>query len=634
MNFFENQHQARQKTWLLVFYFVVAVTLIIAVINCAVFIAYGMAADHPPAIEDWLAQPYWEWIALATLAVIGLGTLSTVSKLRGGGRAVAELAGARPIDPSSKDADERKLINVVEEMSIASGTPVPALYVLDSEPAINAFVAGLRPTEAVLVVTRGALQTLSRDELQGVIGHEYSHILNGDMRINLRLMGIVAGILLIGQIGRVILRATDRGSGKSAFAAMMIGLALFIVGYIGLFFGSLIKAAVSRQRELLADASSVQFTRNPSGITGALWKIKGHAEGSLLTHNAHADDLNHFCFGDAIAFKLSSLMATHPPLDERIRAIDPGFIAQAKAGRLQQRDRAGAPPAAGPVPAGASGFAGAASMPIGATREQLVGSVGSVTPAHMDFAQALHASLPAGLMTALHEPAGARAAIYSLLLNATADGQRQKGVDLIRAAENAATVAVANGLAQVVAGLKAQQRLPIVNMALPALRTMPPQERARLLSTAEAVIQADGRYTVFEFALLAILREHLREDARKTERPRYFKYEAVLPEIRLLLSVMARVGSDSEAVVKETFQRIAIQFSRDATEPEAKAKCSLRALNDALHKLNLLAPLLKKSVIEACTDCVIHDGKVLPGEAELLQAVAVVLDCPMPPLLG
>ena len=635
MNFFEHQHAARRKTWLLVLYFSLAVALIIVAINAVIWFAFTLSATPPPTIDEWLAEPYWIWVALGTVLIISLGSFHTMYKLRGGGRAVAEMAGARRIDMASGDGGEQRLINVVEEMSIASGNPVPELYVLDEEAGINAFVAGMRPTEAVLVVTRGALDQLNRDELQGVIGHEYSHILNGDMRINIRLMGIVAGILLISQIGRVMVRSSGRGRsrGKGSGQLVLIGVALFIIGYIGMFFGALIKAAVSRQRELLADASSVQFTRNPSGIAGALWKIGQHAEGSLLG-NAHSDDLNHFCFGDAVSFKLSSLMATHPPLEQRIKAIDPGFIAQRKADRAIQWSRQESAPAAVPqAPGAASGFAGGAGAAIASTPEQVVQSIGTVTAAHLGLAEALHAALPQELLTALRHGDGACNVVYAQLLAATDAAHRQAGVDAIRSSAGEKAAAGAAALLKAASAVEAQRRLAIVNMAMPALRSLGREDRARLLATAEALVRVDQRHTIFEFALVTVLREHLAEDAGGDVKPKYFKYEPVMNEIRLLLSVLARVGTSSEPEVAVIYQRVMAQFMRRPGEPAGKKECTLAALNGALCKLNLLAPLLKKSIIEACADCVIHDGKVLPGEGELLQAVAVTLDCPMPPLL-
>lgn len=632
MNFFEQQHKARRKTWLLAIYFLLAVTLIIVAINAVIYIVFTYAATPAPTPDEWFAKPVWKWVAVGTLAVIGIGSLYTMLKLQGGGRAVAEMVGARRVNPSTTDLNEQRLINVVEEMSIASGTPAPTVYVLDSEPGINAFVAGLRPTEAVLVVTRGALETWNRDELQGVIGHEYSHIFNGDMRINIRLMGILAGILLIGQIGRVLFRSTGRSRGKGSGQIAVIGLALFVIGYIGLFFGALIKAAISRQREFLADASSVQFTRNPSGIAGALWKIKQHTEGSLL-NGSHSDDVSHFCFGEAVRAGFTSLMATHPPLGERIKAIDPQFEAKRKADRLAGRVETPASPAQpSALPAAVSGFASGATAAVVATSGQAAESVGTVGAAHLTYAQKLHAAIPESLRSALRGSDTARYAIYAMLLAAMGNESRQQGRDVIREAEGEAVAAAVDGLIGPLSGFGAQGRLPLINLAIPALKSMQPEAREKFLATLHTLVEVDKRYTMFEFAALTILREHLDEEAGRDIAPKYFKYEAVMNELRLILTVLARVGTASEEAAAQTFRHVMGQFARDPGDPAAREHCKIRALSETLRKLTLLAPLLKKSVIEACADCVIHDGKVVPAEAELLQAIAESLDCPMPPL--
>ena len=394
MNFYQHQDRARRKTGLLASYFFVAVALIAAAINAVIFSVVNYAMEPPLSLATWMQQPYWLWVSGAVVALIGAGTLFTMFKLRGGGPAVAEMMGVRRVDPSSGDHKERQFINVVEEMSIASGTPVPALYVMDDEAGINAFVAGTRPTETVMVVTRGALDTFTRDELQGVVGHEYSHIFNHDMRINIRLMGILAGILLIGQIGRVMLRSGSRSSGKGSGQAAMIGLAILLIGYIGLFFGALIKAAISRQREFLADASAVQFTRNPQGIAGALDKIRQHMDGSLL-NNAHSEDISHFCFGESVHYAFASLMATHPRLDDRIKAVDPHFVA-----RRPSEDAAVAATGGSPLPAAAAGFAGGS---VAVNAEAVAESVGTISPEQVAFAEQLHHGIPEDLLDRAHQ---------------------------------------------------------------------------------------------------------------------------------------------------------------------------------------------------------------------------------------
>ncbi|WP_370257671.1 M48 family metallopeptidase, partial [Marinobacter nauticus] len=299
--FFQRQASARRNTGLLVVLFLTAVTLITLAV-CLVGYMVTRSQTSALPFHYWLLSSHGLTTAGAVVALIGIGSLVRWVDLAGGGTRVARMVGARAIDPDTRDPEERKLRNIVEEMSIASGVPVPELYVMDHETGINAFVAGYTPGEAVMVVTHGALTQLNRDELQGVVGHEFSHILNGDMRINVRLIALLAGILMIGQIGQFLLRAGFYSSGRSrnrdgrAQAAMgLIGLALMVIGYVGVFFGRLIQSAVSRQREMLADASSVQFTRNPEGIGAALFKIG--MKGGYLDTTSHASDMNHMCFG-------------------------------------------------------------------------------------------------------------------------------------------------------------------------------------------------------------------------------------------------------------------------------------------------------------------------------------------------
>ena len=632
MNFFTQQHKARQRTSLLVLYFILAIVLIVVAVNVAAYVIFYLSStDTSFSAEPWFEQPYWIWISVATILVIMFGTVRDLVRLGGGGTAVAEMVGARRISSATSDPDEKRLINVVEEMSIASGTPRPALYVMDDEPAINAFVAGYRPTEAVLVVTRGALQTFDRDELQGVIGHEYSHILNGDMRLNIRLWGIVSGILLIGQIGHFLIRSlrysgsSRKGKGQGMAAIFVLGLALFIIGYIGLFFGRLIKAAVSRQREFLADASSVQFTRNPDGIAGALWKIKENTGGSLL-NNEHAEDVSHLCFGPSLNFSLENLFATHPPLDDRIRAVDPGFIPHRKAKTV-------AGPGAPAAPGAAMGFAGGGGTAVTATSEQITASVGNISSAHLDFAASLHQAMPPALLEALRGEDGVACVIYGLLLAGSSTEHMNAACEIIKTRAGESTAERASKHAQQIARLGARARLPIINLALPTLKMLNQDARKKFLDTVVALIRMDKKYTLFEFTLLTILQDHLAATAHKADKAKYFKYEDVLEELRILFTVVARTGTSSLDQVQKTFRDIMGTFTKTPGEPVPEKICTMQCLSATLMKLGALSPLLKQSVITACADCVLHDGVVQPGEAELLQAIAASLDCPMPPLV-
>src|SRR6516162_6589397 len=324
MDFFEQQAQAHRKTkWLIVYFAMAVVAMIIAIYVAALLIFSGIKIHESRSEYGQEQPPFSVWdpqifgtVSLVTLTIIGVGSLYRISALSAGGRAVSEMMGARAVNPTTTDPDERKLLNVVEEMAIASGVPVPQVYVMDEEDGINAFAAGHQPGDATVTVTRGCMKLLSRDELQGVIAHEFSHILNGDMRLNLRLMGLVFGILCLTVIGRVLIRTRGRKN-----PLPLVGLALIVVGWAGAFFGRLIQAAVSRQRELLADAAAVQFTRNPAGLGGALKKIGGLGYGSRI-ESPHAEEASHLFLANGVG---NSLFSTHPPLTERIRALDPNF---------------------------------------------------------------------------------------------------------------------------------------------------------------------------------------------------------------------------------------------------------------------------------------------------------------------
>ena len=339
-DFFQRQDHARRQTARLLVMFALSVAaIILAIYLVAVLGTAGVQQDHRygahahPAAQPSLWNPVlFAWVTLGTLLVVGFGSLYKIAELSAGGEQIALMLGGRAINPQTTDLAERRLLNVVEEMALASGIPVPPVYVLDHEPGINAFAAGHQPGDAVVAVSAGCLQYLTREELQGVMGHEFSHILNGDMRLNLRLIGIVYGILVLAILGYYVMRIAGVSSGDSkreggAAGFFLLGLALLIFGYLGVFFGNLIKSAISRQREFLADASSVQFTRNPGGIAGALKKIGGLADGSRI-RDGHASEISHMFFGDAFAGSFFNLFATHPPLEERIRALEPEFDGQ------------------------------------------------------------------------------------------------------------------------------------------------------------------------------------------------------------------------------------------------------------------------------------------------------------------
>ncbi|MEO5828948.1 MAG: M48 family metallopeptidase [Rhodanobacter sp.] len=473
MDFFAQQARVRGSSRRLVLLFMLAVVAIVAAIDAVVWFTMG----HHPVDGEPVASnlPLLFGSSLAVLAGIGFSSMFRIMSLSGGGKTVAESVGAVTVPTDTRDPRLRQLRNVIEEVAIAAGVPVPDIYMLAEEAGINAFAAGYSPSDAAVCVTQGCLDQLSRDELQGVIAHEFSHVLNGDMRLNIRLMGLLFGILVLAIVGRRVIwfgggRDSRRGGGQVA----LIGLALIVVGYIGYFFARLIQAAVSRSRESLADASAVQFTRQTDGIAGALKKIAILSEGSQL-QVANKQEVAHMLFGEA--GKFNALFATHPPVLERIRALEPGFREEELVRIGVAMQRAAMQPVASPPPAPASMQAGGIipGMPmppvLPAVLAGAMAAGGAATTAHFQRAAALHQAMPASLMQAVQQPESALALVLALAASAAESQPSQRrivadafGDDVQQAVQN---------FTGALAALPPIARLPLASLAFPALKQLP-----------------------------------------------------------------------------------------------------------------------------------------------------------------
>jgi Zn-dependent protease with chaperone function len=656
MDFFARQDQARRNTKLLVVYFVMAVGLIVAAVYLALAAVYLRQPPGAAGSLVWL----WDlelflWAVLGTVGVITAGSLIKIAELSRGGSVVANALGGRPVDPQTTDPDERKLMNVVEEMAIASGIPMPEVYVLDGEDGINAFAAGNSTSDAVVGVTRGSMRALSRDELQGVIAHEFSHILNGDMRLNLRLIGLLNGILLLAVIGHFLLRisfygagrsrSSGRGDGKGANPLPLIGLALLVLGSIGVFFGRLIKSAISRQREFLADAAAVQFTRNPDGLVGALKKIGGMVRGSHL-EAPRAEEASHLFFGNALRRSWSGMFSTHPPLPDRIRAWEPAFDGKyprvaiqppappAAAAKPGPATRGGVPPPLRPLTTALPPqFPGLGAVIVAAG---VMEQVGQVTPQHLQYAAGLVASLPDTLREAVHEPMSASALMYGLLLSPDTTAREAQVEELGRLLPEP-LVRETRRLLPALVDLDPAARLPLAELSLPALRRLAPAQFEVFDRAVQVVIESDRQVDLFEYALRHMLRRHLEPHFRQPRRPvvQYYVLKAVIPDVIILLSGLAHVGHDTNETAAAAFTAGIRQLGLTAGEASLieASTASLARMDAALDHLAACAGPLKRQILQACLETVAADGQIRVREAELLRAVADALDCPMPPLL-
>ena len=632
MNFFETQAAARRSSGRLMLLFALAVLGIVAAVDVAVVVVAGRS----PGLLLFAT--------VGTLAVIALGSLFRIASLRGGGEPIALQMGGVPVPEDTTDADLRRLRNVVEEIAIASGVPVPKIYVLEHEAAINAFAAGYSPSDAVVAVTRGALERLNRDELQGVVAHEFSHILNGDMRLNIRLIGVLFGIMMLALIGRKVLEHGRFGGRRGGVGAVLVaaGVAM-LIGYIGLFFGRMIKAGVSRSRERLADASAVQFTRQTAGLAGALKKIGGLHEGSRLAERGDAEEVSHMLFGDGVGFSGmfgGRLFATHPPLLERIQALEPAFRAE-QLDALSRRWLA-APPRGLDEDVQMGLFAGAAPSPMPG-----IASEHTVTPP-MVAAQVAHPgtddyrradTIVANLTPALRALAAQRDAVVPLLLALLMDeraGIAAKQQFEITARLGKAVAERARGLRDAdLAGLHPMLRLPLAALAFPVLRLRPRPELDTFMDAANAMVFADGAVSLFEYCLGRLLTVQVRESLDPSRHARFGRHKPhdVKNEIATLLAVVAQAGhADAGGAQRAYLAGLQRVLPRDhlAYAPPA---AGVQSLDAVWAPLDALDPLAKQPLVEAITAAISHDGRVSVAESELLRTICAVLHCPLPPML-
>ena len=624
MNFFLAQDQARSRTSWLLFLFGAAVVGTILGVHFAGAFVWGSVMERQ---TEQIAL-HWDVLpktAVGTLAVILIAVWLKRRSLSGGGAAVAEQLGGRRIAPNSTEPAERRLLNVVEEMSIASGVPVPAVYVLEEESAINAFAAGLDSAEAVVAVSRGCMRRLSREELQGVVAHEFSHILNGDMRMNFRMIGWIAGIVALTVVGRVLLeigvRTVSRRTGGSskkdggnalAFGFFASGLVLLVVGCIGAFFGKWIQSAISRQREFLADASAVQFTRFPSGIAGALKKIGGFADGSAL-RAPRSTEARHMMFGESAAGFFSRLLfATHPPLKARIRAIEPQWAGEfPDAPELSDAEFGAEPQEFSALNSGrveGSEASGDAPPPL-----PVLGEMPGVLQTQR--AKRLIAELPGGLLEMSRDPERA-ADLLLMLVAATQEG----AVD--------ATLGD-----HPLAGCTLEQRMVLLELVVPALRMQGHESVSELMQRCEEQVRSDGQVNLVELAMLEAIRRHIGIASGLSRPPqvRHTAFKEVQDAFCLILSALVLLGHESEEEREASFVSGWMEFGQPVETRFRQGEFDVDSVHAAFRKCEQAGAGLRGLLLSACMKASLRDGRFLAEERFFVRAIADAIGAPLPP---
>ena len=658
MDFFQAQDDALRRSKRLVFYYMVAVVCIVIAVYLAVtigFVAYDAWTRPEVSTTSYLDRgvPIWDPARLlvtggAVVLLVGLGSIFRTLSLRGGGSKVAETLGGQRIDRSTRDHKRKQLLNVVEEMAIASGVPVPEVYLLPREGSINAFAAGWGTDDAVVAVSAGALEHLSRDELQGVVAHEFSHILHGDCRLNIKLMGVIFGIMMLTLFGRLLgslfrggiyagggrrRRSSGggggRGGGAAVLAVILVVVLITIIGYIGTFFARLIQAAISRQREFLADAAAVQFTRNPEGIAGALKKVGGHVEKAVLQH-PKAGEAAHMFFADGMKRSFSSALATHPPLEERIKQIDPQWDGKYDFTKPKPR-LAPETEASSPEPGRPAGREMIEGMAI-------LGAIGTLSRDNLAAAQKITGSIPEALDERLREPEGAMGTILALIMaDNKADDEKQWKA--LGETVDAGDLEALKQLYGQVSKLPREARLGMMELATTTLVEAPEFDLDAFLFLIGKLIDVDKKLSLYECCMRRILRERLNRKRGTASEKAAVHYMQLKPEVAraagVLLSLVARESTSGDDGTAMRLMQKAVKeqyLLNQKVQYLGIADCGMKDLDGALDTLRASAFAIRAQCLRAVVTCIRADGKLAPSEAELLRMISLSLDCPVPPM--
>lgn len=653
MDFFAQQDAARRNTRLLVVLFVAAVFLLILLTNAAVaaFLFFQQDYDVAGGSRTELAG-YLSYFTFARFGTTGLAITATVAlvvlfkwmQLSTGGKAVAEGMGGTRIVPETRDRDEQRCLNVVEEMALAANMPVPPVYVLNGERGINAFAAGISPADAVVAVTRGTISTLKRHELQGVIAHEFSHILNGDMRLNIRLAAMLKGITFIGDVGYFLMRGNNRirsGSGSRSGGAGLpvLGLALWLLGMLGEVIAGVIKSAISRQKEYLADASAVQYTRSAESIGDALKVIGGFIPGTFV-HGARAAEMSHIFFCQ-ILHPLWHWFPTHPPLEERIRRVDPRWDGRYIERKPEPYGKNPSRPGYGETGVGRAEVVAAALATAAALDASADAAGNASSDAQTEFAASesgppvesvTRDDIPPALQEHSHNPLGAQALVLSLLL-AEEEECRQTQLGLVGEAGTQGLEELVVTLAPGVNELGAPRRLPLLEMCMPALKSMSAGQYRVFKQTLLRMIQADRQTELYEWCLFQLVRHYLDPEfvQVKTSRARIRRLSSVHRQLSAVLSVLVYAGEDDP---QRRFELAAGDLELPRARLLPREEVSVADFSRAVHALADCYPLLKPRILKAMVRAASQNGSLNPTEREVISSIAAVMDCPLPTLPG
>lgn len=649
MDFFEHQAQAKAASTRLLLLFLSVCVVFVMAVNGVIYMllgsitsghlnVYSVAELSFSGFLSWQISLHGLYASLLSVFMISIGCFARWFELRKGGNGLAIGLGARSLGFASDVEKEQQLINVVEEMAIASGVTTPGVYVLDNESAVNAFVVGYGFEDSALVVTRGLLNTMNRDELQAVVGHEFSHILHGDNRLNIRLLVLLAGFVWVAELGRMLLleprhrsgygyrRSRSYSSGDRRGGGLIIGVPLIVIGYLGVFFGRLVRTSISRKREYLADASSVQFTRNPEALASALNVILLNGQQGLLK-SPRAEEISHMCIASS---RKNNWFATHPPLLDRINAIDKTFLKRDLARKRKATREKQAIEQQQQVTQNAKTIYGAdVSRLQNEANDHLHNVIGTLAAVNLEYAMSLHDDMPYEFRQALQHPEKARIILLYILLNEE-QAIRTQQLEWIKQ-QHPNCDAYINDLNLLSSQLHERLAIPLVELLVPLLKTLDAEIQKGLLEQVLVLAKWDKQLSLFEICVYTLLKNAFSETLNRSSHT-IKNINVVAHEFNVVISSLIH-NTGANDVEKITLHKRMLNVFTMAQSPLiAESSLQAKELYLTLKKLKALAPMLKRSLMDVCGDIVLHDGIVEPKEYQALKLISIILSCPMPAL--
>lgn len=605
MNFFRAQDEARGRTTKLVVLLVLAILVLTGTLYVLAVLGQGKLLESGEL--EWFQPKLFLATSGVALAVILGGSLMRIAELSKGGGAIAVRLGGRLVSGVTKDPAERRYLNVVQEMALAAGLPVPLCFVLDHDESINAFAAGNSPQDAAVGVTRGALLNLTRDELQGVIAHEFSHIGNGDMKLNLRIIGAIAGLTALAQLGYIFFRLAGSVRGKNsapiALGMILTGVVVLLIGSGGILFAKVIQAAVSREREYLADASAVQFTRNPLGLGSALKKIAGFSGARREASEAELE-AQHLFFASSGGF-LESLFSTHPPINERIRRIDPAFdgiIPDVQPVAVSADD-------ASPVSRAAPVASAAPPLPVAASRavptdHQIQDSVG------------FRGRISETLRNASDDPVSAMGLVLGLLLRRD-PALRAAQLSKARNLAGGEVAREAEKFEPLLRALPAGSRVPLLDLSMPALRQLS-AEQQDLFRQAITQVGYEADDGLIVLLIQASMRRYLSREKNPPSRP-----GDLADAYGLVLTAVVRTSGESAEAQARAYRLGAVVLGLPGLDANLlpAEKVDLQKVDEALAVIAGQSVYDRRKFVRACGAAMLHDDRAEPAEVEIVRAV-------------